>query len=102
MQLCNSNSLYSVEDTFIEVKTILKKNLTRVVLWESHGIKSRKMTLLQINKNITGKSIELGKETLHTEAEQNLLGIIIDMDFNFQSLTKSTIKTANQKLSVIS
>ena len=40
-------------------------------------------------------------KTLHAEAEQKLLGIIIDMDLNFQSHKKSIIKTASQKLSVI-
>ena len=52
-----------------------------------------------INKDITNESIELGKKILHAEAEQKLLGIIIDKDLNFQSHTKSIIKTANQKLS---
>ena len=54
---------------------------------------------LIINKNIANESIELGKKTINAEAEQKLLGKIIDNDLNFQSHTKSNIKTANQKLS---
>ena len=54
-----------------------------------------------INKDIGNESIELGKKTLHAEAEQKLLGIIIDIDLNFQSHIKSITKTANQKLSTL-
>ena len=39
---------------------------------------------LIINKDITNESIESGKESLHAEAEQKLLGIVIDSDLNFQ------------------
>ena len=56
---------------------------------------------LIINKDIINESIELGEKILHAEAEQKLLGIIIDKDLNFQSHTKSIIKTANQKLSAL-
>ena len=56
---------------------------------------------LIINKDIANKSIELGMKTSHAEAEQKLLDIIIDKDLNFQSHTKSIIKTANQKLSAL-
>ena len=52
---------------------------------------------LIINKDIANE----GKKTLHAGAEQKLLGIIIDKDLNFQSHTKSIIKTANQKLSAL-
>ena len=52
-----------------------------------------------LNKDITNKSIELGKKTLHAEAEQKLLGLMIDEDLNFQSHTKPIIETGNQKLS---
>ena len=41
---------------------------------------------LRINKGIVNKSIELGKKTLHNEAEQKLLGrnyLLIDWDLNF-------------------
>ena len=55
----------------------------------------RKCYYLITNKDIANKSIKSGK-TLHAEAEQKLLGIIIDKDLNFQSHTKSIIKTANQ------
>ena len=37
---------------------------------------------LIINKDITNESIELGKKTLHAEAEQKLLRIIIDKDLS--------------------
>ena len=44
--------------------------------------------------------MSLGKKTLHPDAEQKLLGIIIEIrkELNFQSHTKSIVKTANQKL----
>ena len=48
----------------------------------------QKCHYLIINKDIANESIELGKKTLHAEAEQKLLGIIIDKDLNFQSHTK--------------
>ena len=32
------------------------------------------------NKHIANESIELGKKSLHAEAEQKLLGIILDRD----------------------
>ena len=64
-------------------------------------LNSGKCHYLIINKDSTNESIELGKKTLHSEAEQKLLGIIIDKDLNFQSHTRSIIKTANQKLSVL-
>ena len=54
---------------------------------------------LIIHKDISNESIELGKKILHAEAEQKLLGVIIDKDLKFQSHTKLIIKTANQKLS---
>ena len=54
---------------------------------------------LIINKDIINESAELGERILHAEAEQKVLGIIIEKDLNFQSHTKSIIKTANQKLS---
>ena len=47
------------------------------------------------------KSIELGKKSVHADAEQKLLGIIIDKDLNFQSHTRLIIKTDNQKLSAL-
>ena len=56
---------------------------------------------LIINNDIINASIELGEKILYAEAEQKLLGIIIDKDLNFQSHTKSIIKTANQKLSAL-
>ena len=63
-------------------------------------VNCRKCHYLIIIKDIA-KSIELGQKTLHAEAEQKLLGIIIDKDLNFQNHTKSVIKTANQKLSAL-
>ena len=53
------------------------------------------------NTGIAYESIELGEKALHAEAEQKLVGIIIDKDLNFQRHTKSIIKTANQKLSAL-
>ena len=53
---------------------------------------------LIINKDIANESIELGKKTLHAEAEQKLLFIIINKDLYFQSHAKLTIKSANRKL----
>ena len=53
---------------------------------------------LIINKDIANESIELGKKTLHAEAEQKLLGIIIDKDLKFQNPAKFIIKKVNEKL----
>ena len=72
-----------------------------MVLWESHGSKSRKIHNLLINKDIANKPIGLGNKTLHAEAKQKLLGLKIDKDLDFQSHTKSIIQTANQKLSAL-
>ena len=47
---------------------------------------------LIVNKDFINESIELEERILHAEAEQKLLGIIIDKDLNFQSHTKLTIK----------
>ena len=105
--ICNfadDNSLYSIEDNLKEVKTILKKNFELLQGWfyENYMVLNpRKCHYLVINKDITNESIQLGEEILHTEAEQKLPGIIIDKDLNFQSHTKSIIKTANQKLSAL-
>ena len=105
--ICNFadyNSLYSIEDIFKEVKTMFKKSFELLQGWfyENHMVpNSGKCHYLIINKDITNESIELGKKTVHAEAEQKLLGIIIDKDLNFQSHTRSTIKTDNQKLSVL-
>ena len=100
----DNSLLYSVEDNFKEVKTTLKKNFELLQGWfcENHMVLNPgKWHYLIINKDITNESIELGKKTLHAEAEQKLLGIIIDKDLNFQSHTRSIIKTANQKLSAL-
>ena len=48
---------------------------------------------------LTNETINLGKKTLHAEAEWKLHDMIIDKDLIFQSDTKSVIKTVNQKLS---
>ena len=87
--ICNfadDNALYSIEDNLKEVKTILNPG---------------KCHYLIINNYIINTSIELVEKVLYAEAEQKLLGIIIDKDLNFQSHTKSIIKTANQKLSAL-
>ena len=64
-------------------------------------LNSGKYHYLIINKGIANESIELGKKSLHAEAEQKLLGVIIDKDLKFQSHAKSIIKAANQKLSAL-
>ena len=56
---------------------------------------------LVMNKDIANQSNELGNKILHVEAGQKLLCIIINKDLNFQSHTKSVIKTANQKLRAV-
>ena len=72
-----------------------------MVLWESRGeshvSKPGKCHYLIISKDIANESIELGKNTSHAEDEQKVFGITIDKDF----LSKSIIKTANQKLSAL-
>ena len=105
--ICNfadDNSLYSIEDNLKEVKTILKKNFELLQGWfyENYMVLNPgKCHYLIINNDIINASIELGEKILYAEAEQKLLGIIIDKDLNFQSHTKSIIKTANQKLSAL-
>ena len=44
---------------------------------------------LIINKEISNESIELGNKTLYAEAEQKLLGVIIDKDIKFRGHTES-------------
>ena len=53
---------------------------------------SEKYYYLIIKKDIANDSIDLGKKTLHAEAEQKLLGIIIDKDLKFESVKKLIIK----------
>ena len=82
----DDNSLYSIVDNFREVKTMLKKTFELLQEWfyENHMVLNPgKCHYLIINKDIANESIELGKETLHAEAEQKLLGIIIDKELNF-------------------
>ena len=70
--------------------------------YENHMVLNPgKCHYLIINKDITNESIELGKKTLHVQAGQKLLGIIIDKDLNFQSHTRLIIKTVNQKFSAL-
>ena len=64
-------------------------------------LNSGKYRYLIVNKDITNESIELGKKSLHAEAEQKLLGVIIDKDLKFQSHAKSIIKAAHQNLSAL-
>ena len=62
-------SLYSIEDNFKEVKTMLKKNfeLLRGWFYENHMVLNPgKCHYLIINKDITNESIELGKKTNFT------------------------------------
>ena len=70
---------------------MLKKNFELLQGWfyENHMVLNPgKCHYLIINKDITNESIELGKKTLHAEAEQKLLGIMIDKDLNFQVQSK--------------
>ena len=53
---------------------------------------SEKYHYLIIKKDIANDSIDLGKKTLHAEAEQKLFGIIIDKDLKFESVKKLIIK----------
>ena len=101
---CNfadNNSLYSIEDNFKEVKTIVKKNF-KLIQARFHEndrvVNPGKGQYLIRNKDTANESIKLGKKTLHAEAEQKLLGKIIDNDLKFQNHTKSVIKTVNQTL----
>ena len=103
-KFADHNSLYSIKDYFKEVKTILKKNFELLIGWfyeNNMVLNPGKCHYLVINKDIAIESIELDGKILHAEAEQKLLGIIIDKDLNFQNHTKSVIKTANQKLSAL-
>ena len=77
--------------------------LLQVCFFENHMfLNPEKCHYLIINKSIANESIELGKKTLHAEAKQKLLGIIIDKDLTFQSHTKWIIRTANQMLRALS
>ena len=62
-------------------------------------LNTRKGWNLIINKDIANASIELGKTTLHAEAEQKVFGIIIDKDLYLQGHTKSIMNTAKENLS---
>ena len=74
----DDNSLYSIEDNFKEVKTMLKKNFELFQGWfyENHMVLNPgKYHYLIINKDIANESIELAKKILHAVAEQKLHGI---------------------------
>ena len=86
--ICNFadyNSLYSIEDDFKEVKTMLRNNseLLQGLLYENHMVLNPGKCYYLIKKDIANESIKIAKKTLHAEAEQKLLGIIIDKDLNF-------------------
>ena len=101
--ICNfvdNNSLYLVEDNLKDVKTIVKKNfkLVQVQFYKNRMVLNPgKFHYLITNKDTSNESIKLGKKTLHAEAEQKLLGKIIDKDLKFQNHTKWIIKKGNQK-----
>ena len=105
--ICNfadDDSLCSVEDNSKEVKTNLKKNFELLQVWfhENHIVLDPgKYHYLIINKDIANESIELGNKTLYVEAEQKLLGVIIDKNLNFQGHTKSIIKTPEADLGLL-
>ena len=76
-------------------------NSCKCVFLDPHGPKPAKCQDLIKDKDGPNEPIKLGNKTLDAEAEQKLLGIIIDKNLNFQSHTKSIIKTANSKLSAL-
>ena len=91
----DNDSLYLVDDNLKDVKTIVKKNFKLVQLQFYKNcmvLNPEKCHYLIRNKNTASKSIKLGKKALHAEAEQKLLGKIIDEDLKFQNHTKSIIK----------
>ena len=102
--ICNfvdNNLLYLVEDNSKDVKTIVNKNvkLVQVQFYRNRMVLNPgKFHYLITNKATSNESIKLSKKTLHAEAEQKLLGKIIDKDLKFQNHTKSIIKKGNQKL----
>ena len=93
--------IYYIQLKIKEVKTMLKKNFELLQRWcyKNHMVlNTGKCHYLMINTDIANESMELGKKTLHAEAEQKLLVIKTDKELNFQSHTKSIIKATNQKL----
>ena len=71
----------------IEVKTILKQNFELLQGWfyENYMVLNPgECHYLIINNDIINASIELGERILDAEAEQKLLGIIIDKDLIFK------------------
>ena len=62
------------------------------------ALSPRKWHYLIINKDMANECMELGRKTLHAEAQQKLLDIIIYKDLNFKSHTQPITETANQKL----
>ena len=87
--ICNfvdNNSLYLVEDNLKDVKTIVKKNfkLVQVQFYKNRMVQNPgKFHYLITTKDTSNESIKLAKKTLHAEAEQKLLGKIIDKDLKF-------------------
>ena len=68
-----------------KLKVFLKKKFELSQVWfhENHMVLNpRKYHCLIINKYIANASLELGKKTLHAEAEQKLLGIIKRWNIN--------------------
>ena len=53
----------------------------------------------QIKKDIINESIEIGKKTLHAQAEQKSHDVIRYKNLNFQSYTNSVVKSTSPKLS---
>ena len=103
--ICNfadHNSLYSIEDNFKEIKTMLKKNFEHLKGWfyENHMVLNPGKFCYLI-KTSAMNLLNQARKHYMLKAEQKLLGVIIDKDLNFQSHTKSIIKTANQKLSAL-
>ena len=97
----DNNSLYLVEDNLKDVKTIVKKNfkLVQVQFYKNRMVQNPgKFHYLIATKDSSNESIKLAKKTLHAEAEQKLLGKIIDKNLKFQNHTKSIVKKGSQKL----
>ena len=70
--------------------------------YENHMVLNPgKCHYLIINKDIANESIELGKKTLHAEAKQKRLGVIVDKDLKFQNPAKFILKIANEELGAL-
>ena len=70
--ICNfsDNLIYSIEDNFKEVKTILNKNFEHLWFYEKHMLLNHRIChYLMMTKDIPNGSIELDKMTLYAQAK---------------------------------